>query len=93
MGETEAGRCLNRGGVAAGRAIPSALLLVRYRRVQDALTDHFGRYDDSAWAAPASPTGGPDLGPLGALAQRIWTVPGQASFRHASIHLDGPAAS
>jgi hypothetical protein len=87
---TEAGRYLNRGGVAAGRAIPSALLLVRYRRVRDALTDQCGQYDDSAWAAPAAPPGGPDLGPLGALAQRIWTVPGQASFRHASIHLDGP---
>jgi hypothetical protein len=58
--------------------------------VRDALMDQFGRYDDVAWAAPAAPPGGPDLGSLGALAQRLWTVPGRASYRHASIHLDGP---
>jgi hypothetical protein len=89
----EAGRCLNDGGVRSGRAIPGPLLLHRYQSVHDALMDQFGRYDDTSWAASATPPGGPDLASLGELAQRLWTVPGQAAYRHASIHLDGPAAA
>jgi hypothetical protein len=85
---SEAGRCLNDGGVRAGRAIPGPLLLHRYRSVHDALMDTIGRYDETAWAGPATPAR-PDLASLGELAQRLWTVPGQASYQHASIHLDG----
>jgi hypothetical protein len=89
---SEAGRCLNDGGVRAGRAIPGPLLLHRYRSVHAALMDQFGRYDDAGWAGPATPPGGPDLGRLGELALRLWTVPGQAPYRHSSIHLDGASS-
>jgi hypothetical protein len=61
--------------------------------IRDALMDQFGRYGDTTWAASATPPGGPDLASLGEVAQRLWTVPGPAAFRHASIHLDGPAAA
>jgi hypothetical protein len=74
----EAGRMLNRAGVAAGRHLPGPLLLHRYQDVHDALLEELGRYSEQAWA---------EADGIGALAQRVCTVPGQPAFWHAAIHL------
>jgi hypothetical protein len=81
----DAGRRLNRGGVAAGRHVPPHLLLHRVLTVRDALLDQFGRFDEAAWtqAGPAPVL----VDGFGGLAQRAWTVPGQPAFWHAAIHL------
>ncbi len=81
----DAGRRLNHGGVAAGRHVPSSLLLHRLLTVRDALLDEFGQYSERAWAQA-----GPEpllADGVGALAQRVWTVPGQPAFWHAAVHL------
>ncbi|RZU76200.1 DinB family protein [Micromonospora kangleipakensis] len=82
----DAGRRLNRGGVAAGRHIPSPLLLHRLVAVRDALMDEFARYSERSWAEPGET---PVLADgLGELARKVWTVPGHQAFWHAAIHLD-----
>lgn len=82
----EAGRQLNRGGVAAGRHVPPEALLHRFRTVRDALLDELGRISERAWTqagpAPLLATG------FGGLAERIWSVPGQPAYWHAAIHLN-----
>lgn len=84
----DAGRMLNRGGVEAGRRIPAGLLLHRFQAVRDALLAEFGRYGDEDWTG-AGPGRTPPLARgTGALAQRIWTVPGQPAFWHAAVHLN-----
>jgi hypothetical protein len=91
----EAGRMLNRAGVAAGRELPVELLVHRYTAVRDALLDELARYDDEvaryddeAWARPA----GVRPGSVGELVQYVMTVPGDDPYRHAAIHLGEPAA-
>jgi mycothiol maleylpyruvate isomerase-like protein len=79
----EAGRELNRSGVAAGRELPVSLLLHRFTSVSDALLDELGRHDDEAWARPA----GVRPGSVGELVQYVMTVPGNEPYRHAAIHL------
>jgi hypothetical protein len=73
----DAGRRLNRGGVAAGREVPPGLLLQRLRAVGEAVVAEVGRCAGPAWA-------GAGIGPL---AQRVWTVPGAPAFWHAAVHL------
>ena len=82
----DAGRRLNRGGVAAGRHIPPPLLLHRLLTVRDALLDEFGRYSEQAWAQPGQAPALADG--FGGLARRVWTVPGRPAFWHAAIHLN-----
>jgi hypothetical protein len=71
----EAGRRLNRGGVAAGREVPGDLLLHRLEAVAAAAAAEVGGCGEQAWAG------------IGALAQRVWTVPGAPAFWHAGVHL------
>jgi hypothetical protein len=73
----EIGRRLNRGGVLAGREVPSNLLLHRYGAVREAFLAELEGYDDEAWQSG-----------VGALAQRVCTVPGQPAFWHAALHLN-----
>jgi hypothetical protein len=86
----DAGRRLNRGGVEAGRHIPTLLLLHRFRAVRDALLAEFAGYDERTWARPTPIPAGDQTagGSLGELAQRVWTVPGNDAFWHAAIHLN-----
>jgi hypothetical protein len=85
------GGLLNRAGVLAGRQLPALLLLHRFVTVRDALLAEFGRMGEQEWSG-AGPA--PVLaGGIGALAQRVWTVPGQPAFWHSAIHLNKlPAA-
>ncbi|MFI6478609.1 DinB family protein [Nonomuraea sp. NPDC050663] len=69
------GRSLNIGGVEAGRHLSPALLLHRFGAVHDAILDDLGRVGEEAWEG------------VGALAQRVWTVPGNPAYWHAAIHL------
>lgn len=82
----DAGRRLNRGGVEAGRYLPAALLLHRFQAAGDALAAVFGQYTERDWAGsgPDAPAGRG----IGALAQHVFTVPGQPAFWHAAIHLN-----
>ncbi|MDP4511769.1 hypothetical protein [Nonomuraea turcica] len=76
------GRAMNRGGVEAGRHLPTSLLLHRFASVHDAILQDLGRISEQAWnGAPQYPGG------IGAVAHRVWTVPGQPAFWHAAIHL------
>lgn len=81
----DVGRMLNRAGVAAGREIPSDLLLHRYAGVRTALLDELKALTDEQWA------GAPELahesGSLGGLMQYAMTVPNQPPYWHAAIHL------
>ena len=82
----DVGRMLNRGGVAAGREIPSDLLLHRFASVRAALLDELGALSDEQWS------GAPELehdaaASLGGLVQYVMTVPNQQPFWHAAIHL------
>ena len=70
-----AGRALNAGGVAAGRAIPVDLLVHRFDTVWWALVEELRGYADGGWDG------------VGPLAQHAMTVPGAASYWHAAIHL------
>jgi hypothetical protein len=78
----EMGQALNRGGVDAGRHLPGGLLLDRLRTVRDAILAELARYGEPDWAAVAG-----DGESRGALAQRVWTVPGHDPYWHAAIHL------
>jgi hypothetical protein len=73
----EIGRRLNRGGVLAGREVPSDLLLHRYGAVRDAFLAELDGYDDEAWQSG-----------VGSLAQRVCTVPGKPAYWHAALHLN-----
>jgi Mycothiol maleylpyruvate isomerase N-terminal domain len=79
----EAGQLLNRAGVRAGRQLPAPLLLHRFRSIRDSMLAEFARYDQQAWVTVQAGQGES----IGALAQRVWTVPGRAAYRHAAIHL------
>lgn len=81
----EIGSALNVGGVEAGRHIPSALTLHRYRNVGAALLAEIEQYDDAAWADPE--TGGGYDGGIGALTEYVSTPPGHEVFGHAARHL------
>jgi hypothetical protein len=84
----EAGRLLNRGGVAAARHLPAPLLLHRFRTVRDALLEEFSSYTQQVWTGAGQM---PRLGHgLGALAQKVWTVPARPALWHAAIHLNQP---
>jgi len=85
---TDAGRSLNRAGVAAGRDLPVELLVHRFTSVRDALLDELARHDDDMWARPV----GVRPGSVGALAQYVMTVPGNDPYWHAAIHLGELAA-
>jgi hypothetical protein len=82
----EAGRELNRSGIAAGRELPVGQLLHRFTAVRDALLAELARYDDEAWARPIALAGVP-AGSVGELVQYVMTVPGNDPYRHAAIHL------
>jgi hypothetical protein len=88
----DAGRLLNLSGVQAGRLFPASWMLDRLQVVLDAVLRELASYQGQAWTSagqvPALAQG------IGALAQRVWTVPGHPSFWHAAIHLDqlGPAS-
>jgi hypothetical protein len=73
----DAGRRLNRGGVAAGREVPADLLLHRLAAVAAAAAAEVGGCGEEVWT-------GAGIGPL---AQRAWTVPGAPAFWHAGVHL------
>jgi hypothetical protein len=77
-----AGRLLNEGGVIAGRLVPADLLWHRLRSVHGAVLAVLGGYDEAGWAAASVRETS-----MGALARRVWTVPGQPAFWHAAIHL------
>jgi len=82
----EIGRMLNRAGVAAGREVPSDLLLHRFASVRTALLDELNALTDEQWS------GSPELaheaaGSLGGLMQYVMTVPNQQPYWHAAIHL------
>jgi hypothetical protein len=82
----EVGRLLNRAGVAAGREIPSELLLHRFESVRTALLDELSALTDEQWS------GAPELehdhgASLGGLMQYVMTVPNQQPYWHAAIHL------
>ncbi|HEU5420494.1 MAG TPA: maleylpyruvate isomerase N-terminal domain-containing protein [Streptosporangiaceae bacterium] len=87
----DAGRRLNRGGVEAGRHVPAALLLHRFRAAGDALAAVFGQYTERDWTAPGQ--AGPAERGIGALARHVFTVPGQPAFWHAAVHLNQLPAS
>jgi hypothetical protein len=80
----QAGVLLNKSGVAAGRELPTALLLHRFTAVRQALCDELTRYDDERWSAAALPGTATSLG---ALAQYVMTVPGKPPYWHAALHL------
>jgi hypothetical protein len=80
----DAGKRLNRGGVEAGRRIPASLLLHRYRTVGVAIAAVFEQYTELDWAAHSRSV----CPGVGALAQYVWTVPGQPAFWHAAVHLN-----
>jgi len=71
---------------AAGRLLPAALLLDRFRGVLGALMDEFSHCTEQAWAGSGPAPGASDG--VGALAQHVWKVPGQPAFWHAAIHLE-----
>jgi hypothetical protein len=73
--EPEVGRALNRGGVAAGRFLPTGLVRHRLGAVHDALLAELARLDGGGWAG------------IGPIAQHVWTIPGQPPYWHAALHL------
>jgi hypothetical protein len=73
----DAGRRLNRGGVLAGRELPSELLLHRLVTVRDAFLAELGGYDEDGWRSGR-----------GELAQYVCTIPGSPAFWHAALHLN-----
>jgi hypothetical protein len=84
--DPETGELLNISGISAGRRLPVELLVHRFTAVRDALLDEFSRYDDEQWRAPIAGTrSGAES--IGALAQYVMTVPGNAPYWHAAIHL------
>lgn len=77
----DAGRRLNRGGVLAGRELPSELLLHRLVTVRDALLAELDGYDEGLWRSGR-----------GELTQYVCTVPGKPAYWHAALHLDAVPA-
>ncbi|GIF73444.1 maleylpyruvate isomerase N-terminal domain-containing protein [Asanoa siamensis] len=77
----EAGRALNRAGVAAGRELPADLLLDRLAAGHASLLDQLAGYTDEDWRAHVGP-----------LATRVFTVPGRPAFWHAALHLGAVTA-
>jgi hypothetical protein len=80
----QAGALLNKSGVAAGRELPSALLLHRLTVAGQALCDELTRYEGSQWQA-ALP-GHARAASMSTLAQQVMTVP----YWHAALHLGAP---
>jgi hypothetical protein len=80
----EAGRALNRAGVIGGRAIPSELLVHRYREASDALLAELDEMDGPRWEdwVPFDPSR-----TIGSLVEYAMTVPRQPPYWHAAIHL------
>ena len=78
---SDAGRWLNRGGVLAGRELPSDLLLHRLVTARDAFLAELEGYDEDVWRSGR-----------GALAQRVCTVPGEPAYWHAALHLNAVPA-
>lgn len=80
---SEAGLLLNRSGVAAGREVPTELLVHRYESVRAALLDELGLdgWDDSVKLEMAEDHS------VGSLAEYVMTVPNNPAFWHAAIHL------
>jgi len=77
----EAGRALNRAGVAAGRLLDAGQLFDRLASTHDALLDQLTGYSEADWHNQAGP-----------LATRVFTVPGRSPFWHAALHLDAVPA-
>ncbi|HTF07124.1 MAG TPA: maleylpyruvate isomerase N-terminal domain-containing protein [Asanoa sp.] len=72
----EAGRALNRAGVAAGRLLAADLLVERLTSTHDALSDQLAGYGEQTWTEV-----------IGPLATHVFTVPGRPAFWHAALHL------
>ncbi|HEY8454405.1 MAG TPA: maleylpyruvate isomerase N-terminal domain-containing protein [Actinopolymorphaceae bacterium] len=85
----EVGQVLNRAGVAAGRLLPSDLLLHRFQASRDALLAELSCYDEYAWVDPTL-TVKREVTSIGGLAQYVMTVPGQQAYWHAALHLGVP---
>jgi hypothetical protein len=79
----EAGLMLNQSGVAAGRELPTDLLLHRYASVRDTLVHELGLddWDDQVGLTLA------ERHSFGSLAEYVMTVPNSTPFWHAAIHL------
>jgi hypothetical protein len=84
--DPQAGTALNAAGIAAGRELPVGLLLHRFTVVTDALLDELARYRDAQWQAQVQVSDAPGQS-IAALAQYVMTVPGNAPYWHAAIHL------
>jgi len=82
----EAGRQLNRSGVAAGRELPVDLLLYRFAVVKDGFLTELRSHDADSWDAQVPVELDPPRS-VGGLAQYVMTVPGRPSYCHAAIHL------
>ena len=84
--DPDVGRRLNQAGVAAGRLLPTELLIHRFNSVRDALSAELGGFSEDQWSArlaldlPAATT-------MGGLAQYAMTVPTMTPYWHAAIHL------
>lgn len=86
--QPDSGLMLNRSGVAAGREMPIELLFHRFTAVHEALTAELAGYDEQTWTAPLpAPVSGAKPDSMGALAQYVMTVPGNAPYWHAALHL------
>jgi hypothetical protein len=88
----EVGQLLNRAGVAAGRLLPSDLLLHKFRASRDALLAELSCYDEQAWVGPTL-TVKREVKSVGELAQYVMTVPGRQAYWHAAFHLGVPLQS
>ncbi|MBM7784074.1 hypothetical protein [Tenggerimyces flavus] len=80
---SEAGLLLNQSGVAAGREVPTELLVHRYESVRAALLDELqsdGWNDDVKLELAQEHS-------VGSLAEYVMTVPNNPAFWHAAIHL------
>lgn len=84
----DAGMRLNASGVAAGRELPTALLVHRFTTARDALVAEIQSYGADGWAQPLDPAPGGHEHSIGSLAQYVMTVPGAIPFWHAAIHLN-----
>ncbi|HEX6339004.1 MAG TPA: maleylpyruvate isomerase N-terminal domain-containing protein [Jiangellaceae bacterium] len=84
--DPDIGRRLNEAGVAAGRRLPTQLLVHRLNSVSDALSAELGSFSADQWSAPL----GLELSAaatVGELAQYAMTVPTKSPYWHAAIHL------
>lgn len=80
---SDAGLLLNQSGVAAGRELPTDLLVHRYETVRAALLDELQAdgWDDTVKLELAQDHS------VGSLAEYVMTVPNNPAFWHAAIHL------